>query len=122
MFRGLWRMPKDHPAWASITTGLVALILLGNAVVSAYKLSQGMTPNGSIQEPILYVLGGVLLLALTIYAAYGTDWFRNWGTPGKLGHPVVRWIGPLVLILVLIEIIVLLLFVGAALGGSNEKK
>jgi len=69
------------------------------------------------------ILIGLPLLGLVTFAGYQTHFFQNWVKPnGGLAHPVVRWLGPIALILMVIFMALMIQAFLVALRSSFEDK
>lgn len=88
ILRSIGRLPNTNPTLAALLTGIlsVALIIIGLS---------------SSNDAWPFMLVGGVLLALTGYAAYDTHFFQHWRSTasGRPGHALVRWLGPVALVI-----------------------
>lgn len=128
MFRGILRMPNSHPTASTLTTGILAALhsmLLPLAIISLILGRFTVLTQEQIPQDIIGGSISFCFLALTIYAIYDTNWLRTWEltTSGRYKHPIVRWAGPIYLLVFASFMIIVLLIFGAAEAalGSNDK-
>lgn len=115
-----WRMPKAHPTASTVITGLcgIALFIQGIAVAATPTSTGGSSVAGGILICIL----GLVATGLAAYAAFQTQYFQSWTRPdGTYGHKLVRWAGPVFLIVALIELIVVLWIVSFAFESTSRR-
>jgi hypothetical protein len=117
LVRPLSHMPNSLPTVSAIFTGILALGLLLQGI--GYAASPTGSPGGGIVLALL----GVGLFGWVIYAAYSTDWFHNWLSPtsGTLRHPVVRWLGPVSLIVSIVVFAIMLQIILAVFIAEFRK-
>lgn len=120
LMRFFWRMPKAHPTAATVTSGILgAVLFIEGIVLSSTTTSTGQT---NVAAGILVCIFGLLTMGLAAYAAYDTQYFKSWTRPdGSYRHALVRWAGPLFLIVALVELILVFWIMSYALEGMSKK-
>lgn len=135
MFRWLRRLPTNHPTGSTVSSLIISVILILSFIVGLISratvnyATPDQAQSASTAITIFGVLAflGVIVLALSIYAAVDTQGFKVWkpNSEGQLPHPIPRWSGPIFLIILTFEFYILFVFVvamiGGALGGEDKK-
>jgi hypothetical protein len=115
---GVWKFlywPYDEPYRAAlISSALAPLIFLMGVYVIADSIVSGSGTLNQLGEGL--ILGGILsavgvvLIWLVIDALLKTNGFSTWKNAGygDLGHPIVRWLGPIILFTIVSVILVLM--------------
>ncbi len=102
-----WRMPKVHPSASTVISGILGVALFIEGI--ALAATRTYTGQSNVAGGILVCILGLVAVGLVAYATYDTQYFRSWTRPdGSYGHALVRYAGPILLILALVETIVLL--------------
>ena len=102
-----WRMPKAHPTASTVITGILGVALFIQGIVLATSISYSGQSN--VAGGILVCLLGLVTVGLAAYATYDTQYFQSWvRQDGSYGHALVRYAGPILLIVALVETIVIL--------------
>lgn len=115
------RMPTATPGLSAVCTGIMAIAVFISGIsfaVSSGQIGQSVFPG------VLFALLGVALMGFVGYAAYNTNFFRNWtNANGGYSHAIVRWLGPVAIILGIILFAVMLQIMWIAFKQSflNEK-
>jgi hypothetical protein len=118
----LWKLPKAHPTAATVITGIGGVIWLIAGIVTAVTPASAYSAQNNVGGAAIFMLLGLVSLGLAVYAAVDTQGFQNWARPnGSYGHAVVRWMGPVMLILSILWLIVGLYIASAALEGMGRK-
>src|SRR5438132_4660796 len=97
-----WRMPRVHPTASTVITGILGIVLgIEGIALAATTTSTGQS---NVAGGIVVCILGLLAAGLAAYATYDTQYFKGWTRPdGSYGHALVRWAGPIFLIVALIE-------------------
>ena len=115
-----WRMPRLHPTASTVITGILGIVLFIEGI--AFAVTPTTTGQSNVFGGIVFCLVGLVATGLAGYATYDTQYFKNWLRPdGSYGHALVRWAGPVFLIVALIEFVVCLWILGAVLEGMSKK-
>lgn len=115
-----WRMPRLHPTASTVISGILGIVLFIEGIVLAATPTS--TGQSSIAGGILVCLIGLTAVGLAAFAAYDTHYFQSWMRPdGSYGHALIRWAGPIFLIVALIEFILALWILSAVLEGYARK-
>lgn len=102
-----WRMPKSHPTASTVLTGILGVALFIQGIVLATSISYSGQSN--VAGGVFVCLLGLVAIGLVAYATYDTQRFQSWVRPdGSYGHSLVRYAGPILLIVALVETIVVL--------------
>lgn len=118
--RFFWRMPKAHPTASTVITGILGVVMFIEGIVLASTTTS--TGQSNVAGGIIVCVLGLVALGLAAYATYDTQYFKGWTRlDGSYGHAIVRWAGPVLLIVALIEIIVVLWIMSFVLEGMSRK-
>jgi hypothetical protein len=115
-----WRMPKLHPTASTIITGIVGIAIIIQGIALAATVSY--TGQSNVAGGIVVCLLGLAAVGLAAYAMIDTQRFQIWMRPdGSYGHALVRYAGPILLIVALIEVIVVLWILSIVLPELGKK-
>ncbi len=114
-----WRMPRLHPTASTVITGILGIVLFIEGI--ALSVTTTSTGQSNVVGGVLVCLLGLVAAGLAGYATYETQYFKNWTrADGSYGHPLVRWAGPIFLIVALIEFVVALWIIARVLEGMSK--
>lgn len=130
MFRWLRRLPTNHPTGSAVSSMVISVMfiiifivgLIARSTVNYATPDQAQSASTSVTVLGVLAFLSAVVLALAIYAAVDTQGFKIWKTDseGRLPHPIPRWAGPIFLIILVFEFIILFYFIAAMLGGVAE--
>lgn len=124
LVRFLWRLPKAHPTASTMISGTTGLLSIISSIllIASFTNSYGGNQSSGIAGGVILLLTGLLVAALAIYAAYSTDHFRQWSrADGTYGHTFIRWLGPICIIVAILELIIGLWIITIVSEGMSDK-
>lgn len=109
MIQRLWSLPRTNARAACWFTAVYAgLTTISIIIGSVAALAQGYIAG------LLGVAIGTLPLVPVVLVARRTNFFNNLhreDDPTKLGHPIMRWLGPIAFVLMIIELYLIVKFI-----------
>lgn len=114
-----WRMPRLHPTASTVITGILGLVLFIEGI--GLSVTTTSTGQSNVAGGVIVCILGLVAAGWAGYAAYETQYFKNWArADGSYKHPLVRWAGPIFLIVALIEFVVALWIIARVLEGMSR--